>query len=306
MPLDLASQEQEWYNIGELEEIVYLNGHLIPRSQAKLSPFDYGFLYGYGLFETMRAYRGHIFRLREHLARLSQAAEILGLISLTTAYDLEKACQDTIKGNGLSEARLRLTISAGEGEIVPDPSTCSHPTVFIVARSYTPYPPETYQRGFSAVVSSLRRNSQSPLSRMKSTSYLESMIARAEAKAKGADEALLLNEQEFLVEGSTNNLFVVSNGELATPSVASGVLPGITRQAVLELAPSLNIRAREGEIELEDLLAAEEAFLTNSLLEIMPLTRVNGKPLATGKPGPVTEKLRTAYRGLVQRELTNY
>src|SRR4030043_470875 len=153
-----------------MEEIIYLNGEMIPRSQAKLSPFDHGFLYGYGLFETMRSYGGTIFRLNRHIARLHHGAEMLNIAPKLTAFDLDKACPDVLKANKLADARIRLTITAGEGDMVPNPDTCKDITVFIAAQKLVPPPPETYRRGYTAVLASYGRNSRSPLSRLKSTS----------------------------------------------------------------------------------------------------------------------------------------
>lgn len=286
-----------------MEEIVYLNGSLMPLTEARISPFDHGFLYGYGLFETMRAYGGRVFRLERHLARLMRSAEFLGLASKLATFDLEKAVMETIGANGLSDARIRLTVSAGEGEITPDPATLKEPTVLIMAQSYTPYLMERYEKGFKVVVSTIRLNSQSPLSRIKSANYLNNILARREAKEAGADEALILNERGFLAEGSTSNIFLVIRGLLITPSEESGILPGITREAILELAPSLGIKAREREVTQEHLIKADEAFLTNSLIEVMPITEVNGKPIGSGKPGELTKRLMAAYRELVERTL---
>jgi len=291
-----------------MAEIIYLNGQLIPRSKAKLSPFDHGFLYGYGLFETMRAYQGHIFRLDRHLTRLRRSAQSLGLIhSILNVVEgkqsLEVACLTTLEANKLKDARLRLTVSAGEGDMTPDPSTCSSPTVLVTAQSLVPLPPEKYESGFKAALSSLRRNSQSPLSRLKSTCYMENILARMAARAAGCDEAILLNEQGYLAEGSTTNIFLASNGELITPSLEGGVLPGITREAVLEIARASNIKTLERQVELKELIEAEEAFITNSILELMPLTRFEGKPIGTGKPGQLTKELLAAYRKLVNQAL---
>jgi len=291
-----------------MAEIIYLNGHLVPRSRARLSPFDHGFLYGYGLFETMRAYRGDIFRLDRHLSRLYCSAEALGLVRGVIAsgakQSLEAACRETLGANKLKEARLRLTVSAGEGDIIPDPASCSALTVLVTARSFTPPGAQEYERGFKAALSSLRRDSQSPLSRLKSTSYLASVIARAEARAAGCDEGIMLNEKGYLAEGSTSNIFLVSQGVLVTPSLESGILPGITREAVLEIARCLNIAAAEREVELTELTQAEEAFVTSSLLEIMPLTWFDGRPIGAGKPGGLTRKLMAAYRKLVDESLS--
>jgi branched-chain amino acid aminotransferase len=291
-----------------MDEIIYLNGQLVPRTEAKLSPFDHGFLYGYGLFETMRAYNGHIFRLDSHLTRLRCSAESIGLTHsiLTTdegKQSLKAACVATLAANRLKDARIRLTVSAGEGDMTPDPSTCPNPTVLITARNLAPLPPEKYETGFKAVVSFLRRNSQSPLSRLKSTCYMENVLARTAARAAGYDEAIFLNEQGYLAEGSTTNVFLVSHGELITPCFESGVLPGITRDAVLEIARTTNIKATERWVELNELIEAQEAFLTNSVLELMPLVSLEGRPIGTGKPGKLTGDLLFAYRKLVEETL---
>jgi len=287
-----------------MTEIIYLNGKLVPRLQAKLSPFDHGFLYGYGLFETMRAYNGHIFCIDSHLTRLGRSAESIGLthIILTTEngkQSLKDACVATLEANKLEGARIRLTVSAGEGDMTPDPKKCSHPTILVTARELVPISSKKYDTGFRAILSSLRRNSQSPLSRMKSNCYIENILARMTARAAGCDEAILLNEHGYLAEGSTTNIFLASNKELITPSLESGVLPGITRDIVLEIARTTNIKILERQVELKELIEAEEAFFTNSILEIMPLTWFEGKPIGTGRPGYLTKELLFAFKKLV-------
>jgi branched-chain amino acid aminotransferase len=291
-----------------MTEIVYLNGRLVRRSEARLSPFDHGFLYGYGLFETMRAYDGHVFRLDSHLTRLRCSAESIGLTHsvLTTEegkQSLKAACLATLEANELRDARIRLTVSAGEGDMTPDTHTCPEPTVLITARNLDPLPPEKYETGFKAAVSFLRRNSQSPLSRLKSTCYMENVLARMTARASGYDEAIFLNEQGYLAEGSTTNIFLVSDGELITPCFESGVLPGITREAVLEVARSSNIKATERWVDLNELVGAQEAFLTNSIVELMPLVSVEGRAIGPGKPGKLSGDLLFAYRKLVAETL---
>lgn len=283
-----------------MTEIIYFNGHLVPRAEAKLSPFDHGFLYGYGLFETMRAYEGHIFRLDRHLTRLRCSAESLGLRAKLDAFDLENACVETLQANKLKDARLRLTITAGEGDMIPDLNTCSNLTVLVAAKNFVPLPPERYEQGFKAALSFLRRDSQSPLSRLKCTCYVSNILARMEAKAAGCDEAIMLNELGYIAEGSTANIFLVSKGELSTPSLESGILPGIAREAVLEIARDLNIKTVERQVELRELSRAEEAFVTNSIIEVMPLTWLNGEPIGTGKPGKLTRNLMAAYKELVK------
>ena len=286
-----------------MSEIVYLNGSLMPRSQASISVLDYGFLYGFGLFETMRAYGGQVFLLDRHLSRLARSAEILGMP--IGVADLKEAVMATIQANQLSEARIRITISIGEGGIAPDPNTCNKPTVLILAGHYQPYPEQVYQKGFRAVISSIRRNSQSPLSRLKSANYLESILARQEARAAGVDEALCLNEKGLLAEVSMSNIFLVTDGILRTPGQGSGILPGITREVVLELASQLGINTLEHDIRLDELFHAQEAFLTNSLIEVMPLTQIDGKPIGSGSPGSFTKRLMVAYKELVLTEEKN-
>ncbi|MFC1993636.1 aminotransferase class IV [Chloroflexota bacterium] len=283
-----------------MEEIIFLNGSLLHRTQAKISPFDHGFLYGYGLFETMRAYSGRIFRLERHLDRLIHSAK---LISLPLGiFDMEEACYDTIKANHLEDARIRLTVSMGEGEGRPDSPSQPIPTLLIVAQSFSSPLAEKYENGFKSMISSISRNSQSLISRLKSLNYMDNILARMEAKMAGADEAILLNESGFLCEGSTSNIFLVSKGKLLTPNVESGILPGITREAVIELAHALRIEVVERKVDVEELSQAEESFLTNSLIEIAPLVEIDDKPISEGVVGGVTERLMVAYRRLVERE----
>lgn len=281
-----------------MSEIVYLNGSLLPINEARISPVDYGFLYGFGLFETIRAYDGKVPFLDKHLSRLARSAETMGLPA--TILDIGKAVMDTLRANKLNNARIRITVSAGEGGIVPDQAGGISPTVLVTAVPYQPYPEQTYAKGFKAVVSSIRRNSQSLLSGIKSTNYLESMLARQEAKAAGVDEAIFLNERDLVAEAAMSNIFLVADGILKTPRLGNGILPGITREIIMELAPKLGIETVAEDIWLGELFEAQEAFLTNSLIEVMPLTRVAGKSIASGKLGPITRKLSAAYRELVK------
>ncbi|GAI43845.1 unnamed protein product, partial [marine sediment metagenome] len=189
--------------------------------------------------------------------------------------------------------------------MVPDPSACTQPTVLILAGHYKPYPEQVYEKGFRAVVSSIRRNSQSPLSRLKSANYLENMLAKQEARAAGVDEAICLNEKGLLAEASMSNIFLVNDGILRTPGEQSGILPGITREVVLELASQLGINTFEQDIRLDELFQAQEAFLTNSLMEIMPLTEIDGKPVGSGRPGSLTKRLMVEYKKLVPPSRTS-
>ena len=289
-----------------MTEIVYLNGSFVARAEALVSVYDHGFLYGYGIFETMRAYNGRIFLLQRHVERLLEAATELKIDTGLSSAGLEEACRATLTANGLKEARLRLTVSRGEAG--PFPGVSKKPTVVITAAGYSPPPPEKYENGFRAALAAYPRLSQPPLYKLKTTSYLANILARLDAETAGLDEAIFLNECGHLTEGSASNIFLVRpSGGLATPSPDSGLLPGVTRRAVLELADEMRIASAEGQVRIADLEHFSEAFLTNSTMEIMPLVSVRdneGKTitLGSGKPGPITHRLIAAYKEMVKRE----
>lgn len=282
---------------------VYLNDALIPLSEAKISPLDYGFLYGFGLFETMRAYSGRVFSLERHLDRLAQSAEEIGIAKAVDKEELRSAVYMTLSKNRLDDAYIRLTLSAGEGAVGLDPASCKKPTLLIVAKEYIGYPPEKYFRGFRALTSSVRVSATSLTSRMKSISFLERLLAKAEATKAGADEAVMLNSEGFVAEGSVSNLFFVFGGVIHTPGLQCGILPGVTRSVVLELAGQLNIRVVERSISLDEVYSADEAFLTNSLMGIMPLTEVNNRALGSGGIGALTKRVMDSYSDLVTKEV---
>ncbi|MBI4216357.1 MAG: aminotransferase class IV [Chloroflexi bacterium] len=281
--------------------IVYLNGKLLPLAEARLSPLDHGFLYGYSLFETMRAYGGRFFRQERHLARLAASARALGM-ACPDANTLRAAVSDTLEANGLKEARLRLTLSPGEAEAVPNPRAYGTPTLLVQAQPYTPPAEADYALGYRGHISAVPIFSRSPEAGHKTSHYLPYILGRREALAAGANEALFCNEKGALAEGGTTNLFLVAGAVLSTPALGSGPLPGVTREAILELATSLGLKAEEREIYPQELAQAEEAFLCNSVLEVMALTAVNGKALGPGQEGPLTQRLRRGYRALVARE----
>ncbi len=289
-----------------MEVLIYINGELVPRGEARISPFDRGILYGYGLFETMRSYGGRVFSLDRHLTRLLHSADKIGLGASLDPAALRQAIHRTLEANKLIDARIRLTVTAGEGERGLAPPTSGMLTIMVVAEELVLPPPQAYEDGIRAAVVSVRRNSQSPLSGIKSIGYLDNLLAHYEAVAAGADEAILLNEQGFVAECSTSNIFLVVEGRLLTPSMESGILPGVTREEVIEMALNLGIAVEEEEIPLAQLLRANEAFLTNSIIEVMPIVEVDGKPIGTGKPGEVTKRLMAAYRELVHQQGRHY
>jgi branched-chain amino acid aminotransferase len=280
-------------------ELVYLNGALLSVDEAKINPFDQGFLCGAGLFETMRVYSGCIFLLERHLKRLNSSACAIGLGRLDPD-ELGEACRSVVAANRLDGALIRLTVSAGPEA---SPSTSKRPTTLVRATPYTPPSPEKYHNGCKATVSFIRRFSQSILVRHKTTSRLDCVMARARANAMGYDEALFLNEIGNLTEGSVTNLFLVSADKVVvTPPLGDGLLPGITRQCVLELAVKSGLRFAEKSVSVKDLESADEAFITNSLMEIMPLASItNDDNKYEFRHGTVTANLMEAYRETVEQ-----
>ncbi|MDN5348018.1 MAG: hypothetical protein PWP65_1582 [Clostridia bacterium] len=276
------------------EAIVYLNGRLVPQSRAFISTSNSSFLYGEGLFETLKIEKGRPRFLPHHLERLYRGAEFLNF-SLPDQDALTKAIEETIEANGVECGRLRLTLSRnGEGSCL-----------LITASQGLPYKEKDYLQGFRAVLSSFRRNHLSPLKAFKTTNYLENALALKEAQAAGAGEAILLNTEGFLAEGSRSNLFLVHDGVLFTPDLASGPLPGITRQQVIALAQQAGITVVEKRLALKDLTAAQEAFLTSSLMEIMPLTSFGDQPIGNGKPGPVTSYIKKIFTNTAVGKLSS-
>lgn len=281
------------------EQLVFHNGSIVPLSQARVSVLDGGFLYGDGLFETMRSYRGRVFALDRHLDRLSRGMEELGIPFPDRLEFISGDIEALLRANSLLEvdARVRLTVSAGEGSGTPQPERNSRPTVVITATKLSLPDPPDFDKGYRAVVSAaIRRNHLSPLSRLKTLNYLENLLARKEAKSKGVEESILLNAAGGIAEGTVSNVFIVIDGKLLTPSLDSGILPGITRQVVIGLATGMGIPVEERWIYPEELGKAEECFLTNSVIELMPLVEIDGRPIGNGKPGPFTRQLAVLYR----------
>ncbi|MBE3572771.1 MAG: aminotransferase class IV [Moorella humiferrea] len=265
--------------------IVYFNGSLQPVAGTAISPADPGFLYGAGLFETIRIEKGRALFLAEHLQRLISSARRLGWHVPETS-GLPAALQHAIAANQVTTGRGRLNFFQG----------CQGYNLMFTAENGLPYTPEDYRKGYRAAIVTIRRNQHSPLAGLKTMNYLENILALAEARKKGAQEALLLNLDGNLAEGSRSNLFLIQQDTLYTPDLASGPLPGLARARVLKLAAGLGLAVKEEPLKAEALLAAGEAFLTNSLMEILPLTWVDGRPVGNGRPGPVTTLLQARYR----------
>jgi branched-chain amino acid aminotransferase len=275
--------------------LLWVNGKLLPVGQAALDPRDRGFTLGDGLFETMRARGGAVLRIERHLSRLRAGAAVLELSPLPKDESLKDAIGKTLAANELAEAAVRLTISRGVPEnrgLLPEPEP--KPSLVIHAEPFAGYPAELYDRGARALISRIPRNERSPLARIKSLNYLDNVLARREAEARGADDALLLNTAGDLASASAANLFLLLDGALITPSVTSGALPGTVRELVVaDLAPRVGLEVVERAVRPEELRAAEEALLTNALMGIVPLIEVDALPIGTGEPGPVFTLLGT-------------
>ena len=293
-------ERSEVVGVGRL---VYINGELIPKEEARISVFDHGFLYGNGLFETMRAYKKRVFRIEHHLQRLFFSLEYLKFPIPFTFGSVKEAIDETIEANGFEDAYVRLNVSRGEGATVPDPATCKTPNLIVITREYVSYSPALYQKGYRGKVVSVKTSPFSPSANMKTLNFLNHIIAKMEAKESGFNEGIIVNTEGFIAEGTVSNIFMVKGGSLSTPAKEMGLLPGITRQAVLEIAESGHVQAEERRITLNELLEADEVFLTNSLVEIMPLVEVDGHPVGKGTPGPVTQKIMGFYKELVKKEL---
>lgn len=284
------------------KEVLYVNGEFLPVDGRHVSGLDRGFTLGDGVFETMRAYRGGIFRLGDHLERLHAGAAALRLPVPLSDGELRQALRATLERNKLTEAILRLTISRGpsyQRGLLPEASVS--PTVVIRAMPFVSFPESKYVSGFRVIISSIRRNETSPTVYIKSLNYLDNILGRMEAARAGADDAIRLNTRGHVTCGTTSNLFLVTTRSLVTPSIASGVLAGVTRKVVLEMARELGIRAEERLVSIRTLLASREVFLTSSVMGLMPVVQVDDHLIGTGQPGPAWSRLATAYQTALER-----
>ncbi len=283
---------------------VYLNGRIIEEEEAFIPACDRGVLFGDGLFETMRAYGGKPFRLERHLERLRQGCRELRFRHWPAGGEIEEALSDLyIMNVGEGDAYIRITLTGGPFDGKRTLQRCAAPNTLIVVKPLEPYPAAYYEKGIRLTVSGIRRNEASFLSRIKSNNYLASLAAKQEAADRGADDALMLNVAGFLAEGTSSNIFLVRRGRAATPGEECGLLPGITREAVLELCGRLGIPRETGRYTLDDLRGADEAFLTMSTGEIVPIAEVEEEAIGLTCPGPATSRLAAAFHELVREEL---
>jgi branched-chain amino acid aminotransferase len=277
--------------------LIYLDGHFVAQEQALVSVFDHGFLYGDGIYETMRAYGGNLFLLKKHLRRLKCSADAISLKLPLSLGAIGEALNESLTVNKLQEAYVRIQVSRGPGEIGLDPALCPAPTMVIVTKPFKDYPAEQYEQGVSVAVVKTRRNHPLALNpAIKGTNFMNNILARIESLKAGAAEGIMLNWKGYVAEGTISNIFMVKKGVLYTPRLDTGILEGVTRDLVLRLARRKRVPIKEALLLPKNLYAADECFLTNTTMEIMPVTTIDRKPVGNGKPGPVTMALHQAYR----------
>ncbi len=287
------------------EPWIYLNGEYVPKSEAKISIFDHGLLYGDGVFEGIRSYNGRVFKLDAHLKRLYNSARAITLKIPLTIKEMEKVVVDTVRKNNLRDGYIRLVVTRGVGDLGLAPWKCPKATVFVIADKITLYPEELYQNGLKIITVPTRRNVPEALNpNIKSLNYLNNILAKIEAKNGGAEEALMLDQNGFVAECTGDNIFIVRNGELLTPPAYVGTLDGITKQTVQSIAVKLGIPSCEAMMTRFDIYNAEECFLTGTAAEIIPVVDVDTRVIGSGKPGEVTLRLIHEFHKLTQREGT--
>jgi len=279
-----------------------VNGELVPAAEARVSVLDNGFTFGDSVYETLRTYGGRPFHLDRHLARLRRSAARLGIeiplgddvFAERLAALLERARND--------ESYIRIIVTRGVGDISYHFDRVHGPTVVLAVKPYEPFPESTYTEGVAVIIASVRRNHPRALDPgIKSCNLLNNILAVREAQAKGAMEPILLNDVGEIAEGASTNVFIVKNDTVATPPLSAGILPGVTRQLLIEIGPTVGIPVREDSLSVQDLLGADEAFVTSTLKEAAPIRSVDGTPIGGGRPGPVTLRLLQAYRDYAQR-----
>jgi len=288
-------------------DLVYLNGELVPAGEARISVFDHGFLYGDGLFETMRAYNGRVFKLKEHLDRLENSARLMELNLPWNRESLGLAVYAVLDANELANAYIRLTVTRGEGPVGIDPRLCSRPNLVIMARELPPYNEQLYAEGVKIIIVNTRRNLMDACPpEIKSLNFLNNIFAKMELNRAGVTEGIMLNHRGEVTEGTVSNVFIYKDGRLLTPAPECGILPGITRATVLAIARNAGLSVAETVINTEELLAAREVFMTNSGSEIIPVVQVGETVIGDGRPGPVTRQLMDRYRQMAWDREQNF
>lgn len=279
---------------------IYLNDQLVDSSEAKVSVFDHGLLYGDGIFEGIRLYDGCVFKLEEHLERLEYSAKAIMLDMPWTREEISNAVCETCRANDLQDGYIRLVVTRGVGSLGLSIKNCDQPQLIIIADNIQLYPSEYYEQGLSIITVPTRRCNPAALPpTVKSLNYLNNILAKIEAQHLGYHEAIMLNDQGYVAECTGDNIFIIHKGTLITPASSSGALKGITRGTVLEIADHLNIPYREENMTRYDVWVADEVFLTGTAAEIVPIVEVDARKIGDGKPGVITARFLEAFRGKV-------
>lgn len=286
------------------EPCVYINGEFYPQSQARVSVFDRGFLYGDGVFEGIRVYDGRVFRLDQHLARLYHGAKAILLEIPMPSGKLREVVLETVRRTGLRDAYVRLVVSRGTGDLGLDPRNCRDgATVVVIVDTIALYPREVYERGLEVITCVTRRNLPAALNpEIKSLNYLNNILAKIEVGRANAHEGLMLNHLGYVAEATGDNVFVCRDGQVNTPPVATGILEGITRDVVVELTREMGVPLTEEDLTLYQVYNADECFLTGTAAEIVPVARVDGRVIGDGKPGPITRRLMARFKEVAATE----
>ncbi len=285
-----------------MARIVFMNGTLVSENDAKVSVFDHGLLYGDGVFEGLRSYGGQVFRLDSHIDRLWESAKAICLEIPMSKKEVSSAVNATLEANQLVDGYVRLVVTRGAGSLGLDPNRTSHPQVIVIADTITLYPREFYDKGLSIITASTQRTHSAALSpRIKSLNYLNNIMAKLEGLRAGCVEALMLNHKGEVAECTGDNIFVVRSGTLVTPPSDAGILEGITRGAVIELAEAAKIDCQEKTLVRHDLYTADECFLTGTAAEVIPVVEIDSRSIGNGVPGPITKRLTADFHAMVRR-----
>lgn len=283
------------------QSTIYLDGKFVPESEAKVSVFDHGLLYGDGIFEGIRFYNGRVFRLEEHHDRLWDSARSICLEIPISRTQMTEALLETIRQNGLRDGYIRQIVTRGVGNLGLNPVQCKQPTVIIIAATIALYPEEMYRNGLKIVTCATRRSGPATLNpAVKSLNYLNNVMARIEANLAGADEALMLNDAGNVAECTADNVFIIKKGQIFTPPISAGALRGITRAVVFDLAAELGVKISETDITRHDVFVADECFLTGTAAELIPVINADGRVIGTGKPGSLTTRMIARFREMVR------
>jgi branched-chain amino acid aminotransferase len=275
---------------------VWIDGKLCDKNDAKISVYDHGLLYGDGVFEGIRVYGGRIFECDAHLRRLFDSAKAIRLNIPATAQQLRAAIEQTVKANGFADCYVRLVVTRGAGTLGIDPAKCPTPSVFIIADLIQVHSKEAYEKGIAVITSSIIRTHPNALSpRIKSLNYLNNVLARIEANDAGVSEAIMLNQEGDVAEATVQNVFIVRGGRVRTPPITAGILEGVTRDVMIGLCRRNNIPCEESRIQRHDLYVADEMFLTGTGGEVMPVTKIDNRPIGSGEVGPITRQLKDAF-----------